>query len=111
MARYERGDVLTVHYVYFDNKLGKLVDKPRPVVVYEESSHDERLVIQITKKDRSDKLPGIWVEKNSDAGRKMGLKMDSFINVTETVEITFDDVIETIGRCPFMDQIDKLLDN
>ncbi len=111
MARYQRGDVLLVHYVFEDRSTGELVNKPRPVVVFEESSHNERLVIQCTKKNRSDKLPGIWVLKDSPEGKKMGIKMDTFINVTEMIEIAFDDVIERLGSCPFMERIDDLVDN
>lgn len=107
MSRYKKGDVVLVYFPYQDEN-GDMQVKKRPAVVLE-NLDDDNILIQCTSKNRSDKLPGIWVLKDSKEGRKMGILSDSFINVTNQISLKTIHIVRLIGYCPFMEKIDELL--
>jgi len=109
MPRYNIGDVVLVNFPW-TNEDGTISYKIRPAIVREFSGDKERVIIQITSKNRSDKLPGIWVLKDSNEGQEMGLKADSFINVEIQAEIEFRDILRSIGTCPYMEEIERLIE-
>ena len=109
MARYDRGDVVLVYFPYRDEN-NNLVVKVRPAVILSLEGDQERIIIQVTSKNRSDKLRGLWVVKDSTDGREMGLRTDSFINITYQITITLRDIIRKIGYCPLIDKIDEMLE-
>ncbi|GAA0890369.1 hypothetical protein GCM10009122_00470 [Fulvivirga kasyanovii] len=108
--RYQAGDVVTVYFPWRDED-GSIVMKERPAVVYEVDTVENRVLIQITSKNRSDKLPGIWVLKDSDAGKKMRLKKDSFINVSQMVNLNMRFIKRLIGFCPLMEKIQEIIED
>ena len=63
---------------------------------------------QITSTDRRDKLIGLWITKNSSEGKQMGLLTDSFINLSNTVNVKKFVIVKYIGSCPLMDEIEAL---
>jgi hypothetical protein len=96
--RYNPGDVVLVHFPW-DEADGTINWKLRPAVVLEINSPEERLLIQITSKNRSKTSPGVWITKESDEGHRMGLLTDSFINLAVKKELHVRDIVRVIGYC------------
>lgn len=109
MPRYDVGAVVLVHFPYKDHD-GHIQVKPRPGIIYRLDGDRERVIIQITTTNRSNELPGIWVPKDSDKGKKMGILKDSFINVGTQLCLKFEDIIRVIGYCPLMNEIDRIVE-
>jgi len=97
---YKPGDIVIITFPYKDK--GKYFIKQRPVLILEILNLKHKLykVCQITTKNRSDKLKGHWIKKNSNIGKSMGLNHDSFINLTYTINITQPYIIYKIGKYP-----------
>ena len=110
MAIYDRGDVVLVYFPW-TNKEGNMEMKMRPGLVLRVEGPQERLVIQITSKNRSDNFPGKWIIKDSDLGKQMGLRMDSFVNYTVQKELTLRDIIRKIGYCGLIDKIEEEIES
>ncbi len=106
---YDRGDVVLVHFPW-ENRDGDIEMKVRPGVVLRSEGDQERLIIQITSKNRSDKLPGKWILKASEVGIQMGILTDSFINYTVQRELHTRDIIRKIGYCKIIDEIEEEVD-
>jgi hypothetical protein len=107
MSRYTRGDVVLVWYPWEEDGVIKV--KKRPGVVLEECADRESLIIKCTHKNRSEKLLGIWVLADSDEGKEMGILENTFINLTEQLQLKNYEVVRIIGYCPFIDKIDEML--
>ncbi len=110
MAVYDRGDVVLVHFPW-TNEDGIIESKVRPGLILRVEGPQERLIIQITSKNRSDHFPGKWILKDSDIGREMGLLTDSFIHYTQQAELHFRDIVRKIGFCRLIDEIEEYLEN
>lgn len=110
MPRYAPGDVVLVYFPW-ETEDGTLDYKKRPAVVRSFEGDSDRLLIQITSTNRSDKLPGIWVTKDSKEGEQMGILSDSFINVGTQRVISLRDIDRLIGFCPYMEEIEQLIDD
>ena len=110
MPRYEVGEVVLVLFPYQDHN-GDIQVKTRPGLIYQLDGDRERVIIQITTTNRSDKLPGKWIPKDSEIGKKMGLLADSFINAGTQLCLRFEDIIRVIGFCPIMDEIEKIVED
>jgi len=105
---FEVGDVLLVWYAYKDEN-GVFKKKPRPAVISKIHNQTNSALIQITSTNRSNTLPGYWITKESDTGKKMGLLKDSFINISEVYWIPDRYIIRKIGNYPNIDEaIDKM---
>ena len=109
MAVFDRGDVVLVHFPWTNND-GEIESKVRPGLVLRVEGPEERLIIQITSKNRSDQFPGKWVLKDSDLGQEMGLLVDSFIHYTKTAELHLRDIIRKIGYCKIIDDIEDSIE-
>lgn len=107
MSAYKRGDVVLVYYPWEEN--GQQCIKQRPGVVLEECADKKSLIIKCTSTNRSDKLQGIWVLASSKEGIEMGLLTDTFINLTEQMELSIHHIAKLIGHCPYIDKIDEML--
>lgn len=109
--RFKPGDVVLVKFPW-ENSDGSVDFKVRPAVVWSIEGPQERLMIQVTTKNRSAKLPGVWIKKDSPEGKKMGLLMDSFINVGTQKEVRFIDITRLIGQCSeaLMDRLEEEID-
>lgn len=105
--RYSIGDVVLVHYPYID-KNGHRCTKVRPAVVLDLDG-DDHYIVQCTSKNRSDKLLGIWVLKESPEGIKMRISENTFINATETITLKPCFFIRKIGDCPFIDRLKDMI--
>lgn len=105
---YRKGDVVLVPWVFYVD--GVPNHKPRPAVIYDVFWDQQYAAIQVTHTNRSDKLPGLWITMDSKAGKKMGLKTDSFVSVANMKIVRLADIIMFIGRCPYMDDIQDIID-
>ncbi len=110
MPRYDKGDVVLVHFPWIDAK-GDSQAKSRPGVVLSVEADQVRLIIQITSKNRSNKLPGKWVLAKSHLGIQMGIRLDSFINYTEQAQLQIRDIKRKIGYCSIIEQIEDEIEN
>jgi len=106
MSPYKRGDVVMLHFPF---KEDPTKTKFRPAVVLEDEDDPIFALIQCTSTNRSDKLKGLWVIKDSPEGRIMGILKDTFINVSNVVRLNRYAIYRKIGVCPLMDEIDELL--
>lgn len=104
---YDKGDVILVPFPYI-NESGNKIVKVRPALILNKVNNDDLAILYITSKNRSDSLKGKWILKDSDIGIKMGLKVDSFIQVMRSVLIKNNDIIRLIGNCPIMEELNKL---
>lgn len=107
MPKYQRGDIVLVEFPFSDG----IGSKHRPAVVIREEYADEYLICQITKKNRSDKLRGFWILMDSEDGREMGIKTDSFVNADNTICLEILMFHKTIGRFPYIDELEDMIDN
>jgi mRNA-degrading endonuclease toxin of MazEF toxin-antitoxin module len=96
--RFGEGDVVLVIFPW-EEPDGRTEWKVRPAVVLEVDSVEERVLIQITTKNKSKITPGLWITKASEDGQKMGLLHDSFINVLKQKTIHIRDIKRAIGTC------------
>ncbi|MGJ1196270.1 type II toxin-antitoxin system PemK/MazF family toxin [Sphingobacterium spiritivorum] len=99
---YNIGDVVLVHFPY---KEDPQKTKPRPAVIINKNSIPIFVLVQITSTNRSDKLKGKWIPKDSAYGKSMGLLCDSFVNYENIVKLNSMYIIRKIGDCPFTDEI------
>jgi hypothetical protein len=70
---------------------------------------DRRLVACITSNLSRIGQTRISIEKNSAAGKHMGLLMDSVIVVDDLATVFDDEVDKVMGRCPAMDKVDDAI--
>lgn len=101
---YKEGDVVIVPYTWKDEE-GNIHFKNRPAVIYRVESESEHLMIKCTHVNRSSNHPGKWVLQNSDQGRLMGIKEDTFIHYSDSLIIAERSVRRLIGTCPFIQEI------
>ena len=106
MPKFQRGDVVTVQFPFSDG----IGSKIRPAVVIREEYADEYLICQITKSNRSDKLQGFWILMDSEEGKKMGIKFDSFVNADHTVILKSFMFNSRIGYFPYIDELEDIID-
>lgn len=102
MAAYEIGDVVLVHFPFREDPQQT---KPRPAIIIDKDGVPTFVLVQITSTNRSDKLKGKWVPKDSKAGKSMGLLCDSFVNYENVVRLSSLYIIRKIGNCSFVEEI------
>ena len=107
MAKYSKGDVVFVHYPFWEN--GELKSKPRPAIIMEVAG-SEHFIIKCTSKNKSDKFKGVWILSSSPEGIKMGFKVNTFINLSETITLKGFAIIRKIGDCPILEKLEDMLD-
>ena len=66
---------------------------------------------QITSTDRRDKLCGAWIKQKSNEGMKMRLRNDSFINLSNILEVPAFGISRLLGNCPVMADLEKICVN
>jgi len=96
MSVYQPGDVVIVVFAYTEG--GQLVGKKRPGVILKEGSKLAFAIIQVTTKNRSETNKGLWVKKDSDRGKAMNLRADSFINLEVIREFDSHEILMKIGE-------------
>lgn len=107
---YKVGDVVLVKFPWKDAD-GEIQIKPRPAIVLKEGNEFKCALIKITSKNRSNRLPGFWITKESKEGQEMGILMDSFINLTEAYWLSENLIFRVIGKYHNMDKIFKAMEN
>ena len=109
---YSKGDVVLIRFPYID-ETGNKVFKPRPAIIYDVGKDGKNPTMQITKKNRSGKVPGFWITKNSSDGISLGIDIDSFISLRETVTLPERYIYRLIGSVPkeLMKKIDNAMVN
>lgn len=111
--RVQRGDVVLVHYPFASGTGGKV----RPALVVQCDRNNGRLdntiVAQITSRLRfaSTEPMQLLIELTSEAGRQMGLLMDSAISCENLYTVRCDIIMRKIGTVPpeIMDHVDGCL--
>lgn len=65
----------------------------------------------ITGTDKRNRCKGIWVLKDSEEGRAMNLRKDSFINAERPIPLKNYMIIGIIGTCPptLLEELEELL--
>ncbi|NOZ34438.1 MAG: type II toxin-antitoxin system PemK/MazF family toxin [Chlorobi bacterium] len=101
---FQKGEVILVLFPFSEKNAVKL----RPALVLNVSGK-LITVAQITSTNRSDKLRGIWVEKESHLGRAMKILQDSFINLENIIDITESYINRKLGKFSEFERIEKLL--
>ncbi|MDH5381458.1 MAG: hypothetical protein OEW75_11430 [Cyclobacteriaceae bacterium] len=108
MTKFLPGDVILLKFPFQEDR-SKF--KQRPGVVIDVSDQDSKyFVAQITKTDHRAKgrvCKGIL--RDSDTGKKMKIKVNSFINLSNTSEIHEIDIIQKIGYCNIIDELVEMI--
>ena len=109
MTKIRRGGVLYVGMATTD---GKRVIR-RPVVVVQDPEIETRfpnLVVAGVTSQVEKAGPGrLFVAKSSPEGRAMGLKLDSLVTLDNLATIGTWSVLQVIGHCPVMGEVDREL--
>jgi mRNA interferase MazF len=109
MPSLRRGDVVVVNFPNAD--LSTFKRRPALVIQSNElhSEYDDWIVAMITSRPRRTGPTTIRVEADSDAGRAMGLPVDSLIVVHRITTVADLAVESKLGECPLMDEVDLAL--
>ena len=109
MTRYRRGDVLLVRYPNSD----QVTYKKRPVLVVQgetvRTGLPQFLVVAITSNLRRTGEIRVFVAKDGDEGRRMGLLTDSVIMADNMAAVIPREADKTIGHCMIMPKVDRAL--
>ncbi len=104
MPQYSPGDVVLAAFPFEDTS----DTKPRPVVIIE-AYPDASYSCMITGTNRSHLDKGFWILKDSDDGKAMKLKKDSFVNANRCTEIKNCMIFKKMGECPFIEKLERLI--
>lgn len=109
MTSYKRGDVILVRFPNSD----LVTYKKRPALVVQaddiRTELPQKIVALITSNLRRTGETRVRVEKDSDAGKQMGLIFDSVVILDNLVTVGDLQVDRVIGSCPIMEQVDAAL--
>ncbi len=99
------GDVVLVRFPYSD--LSRFRKRPALVVQDEsvETGLSQRLVCQITSNVSRTGITGVFVRKETPAGRTMGLRTDSMIVADNVATVLPRHIDRVIGRCTAMQEV------
>ena len=104
---FKPGDVIWIEFPF---KEDVLQNKRRPALVLECNGPGIYTLAQITSKNRTHQLDGIWVTRHSVTWVKMGLLTDSFINLSNVKQISLFHA-ELAGECDLMEDIKRILES
>lgn len=109
MTKIKRGDVLYVGMATTDGK--RVVRRPAVVVQNTgvETAFPNLIVAGITSRVENRGAGRLFVTRDSSEGRAMGLKMDSLVTLDNLATIGAWSVVEVIGHCPVMGEVDREL--
>src|SRR5690242_283515 len=77
----------------------------RPALVTNVLGNDMYRCAQITSNDRTGSLTGKWILMNSKEGKQMGLKMDSFVSLTNILPVPDYAIKKLLGNCPIIKEL------
>jgi mRNA interferase MazF len=109
MPSLQRGDVIVVNFPNAD--LATFKRRPALVIQSNElhSEYDDWIVAMISTRPRRTGPTTLLVERDSDAGRAMGLPADSLLVVHRITTVADFAVESKLGECPLMDEVDVAL--
>lgn len=109
MTTYKRGDVVLVNFPY--SNLTQVVQRPALIVQDETVStgFNQWIVVQITSNLIRTGPSRVRVNKSSPEGRQMKLLQDSVIMTDKIATLDNREILDTVGRCPIMPQVDSAL--
>lgn len=107
MAKYYKGDVIRV---YSNDGIGGL--KERHVIVLKDTKRsDTAITVYCTGQNNGDDKNNIKVLLDSEIGQKMGLTKDTYIRPKTILNIDFVFIDRLVGKCPLMNEIQKIMDD
>ncbi len=111
MIKLYRGDVIEVAAPAGVDKFGTMRYKPRPVIVLQNVNRDSNIIsVYCTTQNNGDDKHNIFVEKDSEHGKKMGLSADTYIRPSTILNLPIESFKRFLGKCPLMDDINKIMD-
>ncbi len=112
MIRLERGDVVLIAFPFVVE--GQMQRKSRPAVIVQAERYNRRraavIIAAITSTRSHEHLPSkVFVPKDSPAGRRAGLRLDSVVDCQTLATIPKEEIVRRLGRFPpdLMRQIDS----
>lgn len=106
--KYHPGDVVLCNFPLRQNPAQFTL---RPALVMRAYPPDKYALAQITSTDRSDKLQGKWIPMASKLGTEMKLRSDSFINLSNILEVPEYAIHRFLSRCPIMDELEQICED
>jgi len=98
-----------MYYIPIPYKDDFFESKKRPVVVLRDEGNGLFLVAPVTGTNHTGYKKGIWLLKDSDDGKKMGLDKDSFIVVGESLKWPSFGLMDYWGHCHLVEELLKKL--
>lgn len=112
MAKFRRGEVYLCLYESGKNKKGEPLFKDRPMVVLSDTDKNPQIVPLIYCTGENKSLSTnyqIKVEKGTHEYFKMGLTKTTYILPTRVLHnFPVEAILERIGICPFMSEIENM---
>ncbi|MFN8886656.1 MAG: type II toxin-antitoxin system PemK/MazF family toxin, partial [Cyclobacteriaceae bacterium] len=102
---YRVGDVVLCNFPYREDPT-QFTKRPALVMKVTNAGLSYMLA-QITSTNRTDSLTGFWIEVTSKKWSSMGLKNDSFINLSNILEVPSFGIIRLLGTCEQMQEIEN----
>ena len=109
-----RGDVVLIAFPFIPE--GRVHRKRRPALVVQADRYNRRreavIIAAITSSKAHRDLPcKVFVDRNSAAGRKGGLKLDSVVDCQTLATVPRDEIVGRIGNLPAetMQQVGRAL--
>ena len=107
MRKLNRGEVIRVNAP--DGKGGL---KERHVIVWKDTKKDaDAISVYCTSQNDGDDKNNIFVAVDSKEGIQMGLTKDTYIRPKKIINIPAFSIIKPVGKCPFMQQIAKIVED
>lgn len=109
MTSFRRGDVVLVNYVYSNQR----IYEKRPALVVQASNLKtglrQTILALITSNLNRTGPTRILFRKDSRAGQRMGLQLDSVVMTDNLITALNADIEKVIGWCPAMHLVDQAL--
>lgn len=116
MPEVRRGDVVVIAFPFITE--GRVERKHRPALVIQADRYNRRraavILAAITSTRTHEGLPSkVLVPKESEAGRRAGLRTDSVIDCQTIVTVPRDELVARLGKLPpeAMGRVDRALED
>ena len=111
MRKLYRGEVILVWAPAGIAPNGAKKLKERPVIVLKDTKKDDDAIsVYCTTQNDGDDKNNILVLAKSENGLKMGLTKDTYIRPKQILTIPSEFIVRSIGKCPLMQEINKIID-
>ena len=102
---YQVGDVVLCRFPFREDPT-QFTNRPALVMRVINNGLSYKLA-QITTTNRTGRQHGFWIEMKTDMWKSMRLKQDSFINLSNILEVPSFAIAKLIGTCQQMKEIDN----